>query len=105
MGDQHAPPEFSPIPFSCSPQSKPHIGDTAAVARQVIECVETIEVIDGKMSDRTGLGEPQVDGDASPALCIGPKAAPADHATAAAAKVKPEHGVGLVLARVDCARA
>ena len=47
---------------------EPHVRDAAAVTRQVIERVEAVEVVDGKVSDRPGLGEPQVNGDAAAAV-------------------------------------
>ena len=84
--------------------SKPHIRDTAAVARQVIERVQAVEVIDGEVRDWPRFCEPQVDGDAAAAVRVEAQAAPASDAAAPAAKVNLECWLRPVVAGVDRAR-
>jgi hypothetical protein len=49
--------EFIQSHCSKSRSSEPHVCDAAAVSRQIIECVEAVEVIDEEMRDRRGFSE------------------------------------------------
>ncbi len=55
---------------------EPHIGDAPTVARQVLEAVKSIEMVDDDAGDHSWLGESQVDGDAAAALLVEGKPAP-----------------------------
>ena len=68
---------------------EPHVGHAAAVARQVIEAVEAVEVVDDDRGDgRRILGESQIDGDAALALVVQLEAAPIGDAAAVRAEVE-----------------
>jgi hypothetical protein len=81
-------------------RSEPQVADAAAVAREVLEGVEAIKVIDGQMRNRSGFGEAQVDGDAPSAVVVEAKATPADDTSAPGAEVDLERRIRPV-ARVD----
>lgn len=51
--------------------SKPHIFDAARIPRQVLEFVETVEVIDRQVGDGPWFGQAQVDGKSSFPVCPG----------------------------------
>src|SRR4051812_27465966 len=62
--------------------SEPVVGDTAAVARQVLELVESVEMVDRYRGHLCRLRQPQVHGDAPTAFRVVLLRAPEGHATA-----------------------
>ena len=66
----------------------PIVPDTFSIPRQTIKAVESVEMIDGNASDRTGFGKPQIHRDAAlaPGVCL--KRPPKRDAATGRAKVK-----------------
>src|SRR5262252_6115023 len=80
---------------------EPVIGDASAVARQIFERVESIEVIDGHLRHGFGFGKTQVDRDASASLLVLLPRAPERDAAAGRTEVELDcvtSNVGLRLA-------
>src|SRR4029078_12387083 len=84
----------SGIPTS---NSEPHILHASTIHGQVFPRVEPIEMLNGHALDRTGLGQAQVDGNATPPVLIDSESAPVGEAAAFGATVKAER-----IAADDC---
>jgi hypothetical protein len=79
--------------------SEPVIPDALAIARQILELPESIEMIDWNLRYELRLGEPQVDCDAPSPIIANMQSTPISHAPTDGAEMKadgiaPYVGVG-----------
>src|SRR4051794_26677562 len=77
------------------------IRDTAAIPRQVLERVESVEVIDRKVSNRLRLSEPQIYCSAPSSLFVDRTRTPRHHAAAGRTEMKLDR----LASHVDLSRA
>lgn len=96
------PPSF----HSAAPAHRlePEIADTPAVARQVVEAVEAVEMVDEKVRHRLRWREPDIDRDTATTVRLKAPAAPAQHAAAGGAEVDLERRIGLARTGIGSAR-
>src|SRR6185295_4650185 len=71
-------------------KSEPVVGDATAIARQVLEGIEAVEVVDRNLRDSVRLCEPQVDGNPPAALFVDVLPAPERDAAAGRAEIEAE---------------
>ena len=67
---------------------EPHIRDAPSVATQIIKAYKSVEVINDDGTHRVRFCEPQIDGDAAPAVLSGGERAPIGYAAAVRTKMK-----------------
>src|SRR5580658_9816121 len=65
---------------------EPHVPHAAAVAWQVLEGVEAVEVVDGEVGDSLWVGEPHVDRNPAASLRVQAQAPPAEDTAARGAE-------------------
>src|SRR5277367_5670040 len=83
---------------------EPKVANAAAVAGQVVERNQAVEMVDGQVGDGFGLGEPQVDGDTAPSVRVNAQAAPAEHAAAGGTEMDFQRRIRLARPRIGGAR-
>jgi hypothetical protein len=69
---------------------KPHICDTSAITRQIIEFIQTVKVVDGQVKNSLGLGEPDIDSNAPSTVWLEMQATPTHYTSAGIAEVNLE---------------
>jgi hypothetical protein len=67
--------------------------DGAAVARQVLEAIEPVGMVDRQMGDRLRLGKADVDRDPPPTIGFGPERPPVGDTAAGRAEMEAELAV------------
>src|SRR5690348_10932197 len=80
---------------------EPEIPHAAAVARQIVETVQSVEMIDGEIGHRFRRREAHIHRDAAAAVLFQSQAAPAQHATASRAEADFERRIFLADACVN----
>ncbi len=68
--------------------SEPIVSHALSVSRQIVECIEPVEVVNGHLSDGTWLGQAQIDRDAAASTLVCTLSPPVGDAPAGRAEVK-----------------
>ena len=87
---------------SCCMASEPHVPHAAAVLRQVVECIEPVEMVDRKVRHLLGRGKADIDRHAPAPVFSGPHRPPGDNTCTAGAEVEFKERVCPFLAGIDC---